>query len=1051
MILTDMAIERRTTVMVLLLLIIILGGLSAWNLPRESEPEVVIPIANIAVVYQGVAPEDMETLVTIPIERKLTGISGVKQISSSTNEGLSSILVEFEADVDVDVAIQKVKDKVDQARPDLPDDAEEPIITDLNMAESPVIFVNLTGTVGLMELTKIAEHLEDKIESLSGVMDVEIIGDREREIQIVVDPIRLLQYGVSMNDLVQIAQVENLNTPAGSTDVGEAKYLMRVPGEIETPEDLQGLVVKRGETGVVYMRDLAEIRDGAKDPISYARMDGLSSVTLVASKRSGVNIIHVSRDIKEVIEEARETLPAGVTLSITLDESKRIDEMVWQLFNSIGSGLVLVLIVIFLFMGISNALFVALAIPISLFITFIVMQMTGLTLNMVTLFSLMVSLGMLVDNGIVVVENIYRHAQNGLPRVAAAKKGASEVAWPIIGSTLTTVAAFFPMIFWPGIMGRFMNLLPKTVIITLFASLFVGLIVNPALASIFVKTRSIKEGAAVKERRHIILGTYARVLRTALHWRFVTITLAVTLLVTIIGIFSVNPRFEFLSSTEPDRAYVDVEMSEGTNLDTTNMVTKEIEKIVEGGYSGNLDYLLASVGSLGPSVREGMPGSMSKGDASHVGRVTLVFPDFHDRTTQPTEIISELRHAFDDIVGAEIHIGSTDMGPPSGAPINIELVGEDFAVLDTLTRQIRDAIITVPGLVDLQDDLELGKPEVRIVIDREQASLLNLNSAIIGLTVQAAIHGRKAGEYREGDDEYDVVVTFPEEFGRDLAHIEGMTFTNTNGLAIPFSAVAKLEKGVGLGNIKRKDRKRMVTIKADAEGRLGTEVLADVQEVLGKMALPTGYAIRFTGENEETKNSGEFMQKAFFVALFLIALVLITQFNSIIQPLIIMSSVILSLGGVFLGLIIFNMPFSLLMTGIGCISLAGIVVNNAIVLVDLINNLRKEGMPAEEAIVLAGKTRFRPVLLTTVTTILGLLPLGLGISFDFRSLEMVYGGDQSSYWGAMAIAIIFGLAFATFLTLIVVPTLYSMMVSFIAVMGGDKSSAESPTMESVAK
>ena len=296
-----------------------------------------------------------------------------------------------------------------------------------------------------------------------------------------------------------------------------------------------------------------------------------------------------------------------------------------------------------------------------------------------------------------------------------------------------------------------------------------------------------------------------------------------------------------------------------------------------------------------------------------------------------------------------------------------------------------------------------------------------------------------------------MVVTFPEEFGRDLAHIEGMTFTNTNGLAIPFSAVAKLEKGVGLGNIKRKDRKRMVTIKADAEGRLGTEVLADVQEVLGKMALPTGYAIRFTGENEETKNSGEFMQKAFFVALFLIALVLITQFNSIIQPLIIMSSVILSLGGVFLGLIIFNMPFSLLMTGIGCISLAGIVVNNAIVLVDLINNLRKEGMPAEEAIVLAGKTRFRPVLLTTVTTILGLLPLGLGISFDFRSLEMVYGGDQSSYWGAMAIAIIFGLAFATFLTLIVVPTLYSMMVSFIAVMGGDKSSAESPTMESVAK
>lgn len=1039
---TDAAIDRRTTVIVLLILILVMGLISYITLPRESEPEVIIPLATVMVNYRGVSPEDMETLVTIPIERKLTGISGVKQIISTSQEGSSVILIEFEPEVDVDEAIQKVRDKIDLAKPDLPDDADEPIIRDTNMAESPIVFVSLTGSIGIAALSKIAEDLEDKIESISGILEVDVTGDVEREIQINVDPIRLGLYGVSLADIVRVCREENVNTPAGTMDVGEAKYLMRVPGEIQRAEDLKNLVVKRGPTGVVYIRDLAEVRDTFKEVSSYLRLDREPSVMLVATKRAGVNIINVANEIRALIDDERSRMPAGVSLDITVDESNRIHDMVNQLENSIFSGLVLVLTVIFMFLGFSNAIFVAMAIPISLLICFIVMSAVGMTLNMVTLFSLMVSLGMLVDNGIVVIENIYRHAQEGLGRVEAAKKGTREVAWPIFGSTLTTIAAFFPMVFWPGMMGRFMNLLPRTVIITLVASLFVGLIVNPALAAIFIRTRKPGE-KPMSERPHPILDAYGRFLHLALQWRAVAVTAAFASMVMIVGTYSMNFKYEFLSKTEPDRAYVNIEMPEGTNLAGTDAVVAEIEGFVWKD-KADLGYLLASIGSPGASVRNGLPGQDSTAESSHIGRVTLEFPRWDKRDTKPSTIVASLRGAFDDIIGAEIRISESSVGPGSGPPVNIEISGEDFDVLTELTRDIEDAILTVPGLVDLQDTIDTGKPEVRVIIDREQAALADLNTQFIGMTIQAAINGRKAAEFREGDDEYDVIVKFPDQFSDDLSFVEGMSFVNLHGVPIPFSSVARLEQGAGLGSIRRIDRKRTITLSAEAQGRSGPEVLGDVKAILADYPLPPGYVIRYTGENEEVQKSVRFMAGAFVVAIFLIALVLITQFNSIIQPLIIMSSVFLSLGGVFFGLLVFDMPFGVLMTGIGCISLAGIVVNNAIVLVDLINCLIADGIPTEDAIIQAGKTRFRPVLLTAVTTILGLLPLGLGISFDFRKLEMVSGGDQSSYWGAMAIAIIFGLTFATVLTLLVVPVLYSLSVSFVEFFSPKKSPALHP-------
>ncbi len=1027
MTLTDFSVERSITVVVSLVLILVMGVYCWATLPRETEPELVIPIAMVSIRYEGVSPQDMETLVTMPIERKLTGISGVKKITSTSNEGMATVVVEFEPDVNVDDAIQKVRDKVETARAELPEEADDPIVNDINTAEQPIMQVNLTGPLDRVELTRIAERLQDEIEGLPGILSAAIIGGFEREIQIIVDPARAAVYGVSLAELAQIAFQENVNVPAGSMEVGQGRYIMRVPGEISGPEDLRDLVIKRGETGVVYLRDVAEITDGFKDPENYARLDFDPSVSLVISKRAGVDVLETSQSVRALLDRAAQSLPREVRVDVTLDESERIHEMQSQLFNSIMSGLLLVFVVIFLFLGPLNAFFVSLAIPLSMLITFIVMYLSDMTFNMVSLFSLMVALGMLVDNGIVVVENIHRYIQMGHTRVQAAKLGAAEVAWPIIGSTATTVAAYFPLIFWPGMMGAFMSLLPKTVIVTLIASLFVGLIVNPALASRYARVKGVKPRAEHREAR--VLTLYGGVLRTALHWRAVAVAGMAVIIVSIVGVWAANAQFEFLNEVEPDRANINIEMAEGTNLDATDAVTRIVEGTVKP-YEDGTDYITASVGSRGANVREGMPGSSTNTSSSHIGRVALVFPAREEMNTKPSEIINNLRHSFSDIPGAEVRIGKTAMGPPPAPPVNIELAGDDFGVLQQIAQDVKARIQDVNGLVDLYDDMERGKPEVRVVVDRQQAKLAGLNTQAIGATVQAAIHGRKAGEYRVGDDEYDVTVKFPEWFREDVSFVEGMVFVNATGQSIPFSSVAHLEYGVGPGTIKRIDRKRTVTVIGEAEGRPGPTVLADVKERLADFPLPSGYSLSYTGEQQNVDESAAFMRNAFVVALLLISLLLILQFNSIWQPIIIMSTVLLSLGGVFLGLLVFGLPFGFLMTGIGCISLSGIVVNNGIILVDFINVLRRGGVALEEAIVTACKLRFRPVLLTAGTTVLGLVPLTFGISLNFTTFSIESGGTQSAFWKSMAVALMFGLSFATVLTLVVVPVLYSIAASW---------------------
>lgn len=1033
----DFAVNRGTTVLVLTTIILIVGIYSYIKLPRESSPEVVIPYIFVTTSYEGVSPEDMESLVTVPIERKLTGLSGVKEITSTSTEGMSTVSIEFQPDVEIEDALQRVRDKVDQAKQDLPADADDPSVFEVNFSEFPIMVMCLTGNYPLAVLNELAEEMEDRLESIPGVLDVSIIGGVEREIQIEVDPDRVAAYGVSFSDLISVVGLENVNTPGGALELGEGKYLMRTPGEFKTAEELENLVVRVGEKGTVYLRDIATVRDGFKETSTLSRVNDKPSITLTLSKRSRANIIQVADQVNQTLDDIRRRLPQGVEVGLTWDESVWIRDMVSELENNILSGMVLVLVVIFVSMGFVNALMVSLAIPLSMLITFIFLYFSGVTLNMVSLFSLILAVGMLVDNGIVVVENIYRNVQNGVAPEAAAKAGAAEVALPIIGSTATTVAAFIPMFFWPGIWGEFMIYLPMTVCISLTASLFIGLVVNPSLAAMFLRVHPERG-----KKKHIFISLYEKVLRQAIRHRTLTITLSFTTLFVVLSIYGIYGKTEFLPEIEPPQAQINVKCPEGTNLQTSDKVVRQIEDILRP-YRENIEHVIANVGSQASG--RGDVRANGGGTSTHLSRVTLDFPKLSEAKVLPSKILETVRPRLQEIVGAEIQVEKMGMGPPSGPPINIELSGDDYDVLARLAKEVREKIKNVPNLVDLRDDYNRGKPEVRVIVDRVQAWKTGLSTRLIGEIVKAAINGRKAADFREGDNEYDVTVRFPREFREDLSNLQNMQLINLAGKAVPFSAVAKVEQGVGLGSIKRINRKRTVTVSAEVEGeRRPPEVLRDVQQIISKeVNLPSGYTVAYTGQNKDNEETQAFLMNAFLIAVLLVTLVLVAQFNSLIQSLIIMTTVVLSLVGVFLGYLICRMPFGVLMSGIGCISLAGVVVNNGIVLLQFINELRATGLPIEEAIVQAGTIRLRPVLLTAITTVIGLIPMAVGVSFDFRHFTWSVGGESSQWWGPMAIAVIFGLSFATALTLVVVPTLYSLYASVTLAIQNKRLTSES--------
>jgi len=1025
MIINTAALKRQSTVMVLLVFIIIAGIVSYASLPRESDPDITIPYIFVITNFEGVAPEDMETLVTMPIERKLKGLSDTKEISSVSDDGVSIIKVEFTPNVDIDDALQKVRDKVDQAKPDLPNDLpDEPVINEVNLSEMPILNVVLSGPFSLKRLKVFAEDLEDRIESVQGVLDAKIIGGLEREIHVEFDMDRVAFYNIPLSSLLNSVKNANVNTPGGSVEIGQAKYLVRVPEDFKHPDEIDRIVVHEQDGRPVYLRDVATIRDHYKDPTSKSRINGVQSVTIEVKKRAGENIIEIIDTVKNILKEQKEILPPTLKINLTADQSDDIRMMVADLQNNIITGLLLVLVVVFAFIGGRSALFVSLAIPLSMLITFTVLDIFSYTLNMVVLFSLILSLGMLVDNGIVVVENIYRHMQMGKTRLEAAQNATDEVAWPVIASTLTTIGAFFPMIFWPGIMGEFMSYLPVTVIIALIASLFIALVINPVLSAKFQgipETGADMKPSMIDRMMERLKGIYRPALEWSLDNRFKVLAFSFGFLVfSIVSFGMFGKGVEFLPETEPKRADVKIKAPIGTNLEASDRFVHVVEDVASE--YPDIDYTIANTGESGASDEIG----------THYSLVKLDFLDMQDRSRPSSEIINEIRSRLRAAIrGAEVQAEPEAMGPPTGKAVNLEITGNDLRQLGEIAMKFKRAIKNVPGLVDLKDNYVAAKPEIRVNVDKEKAALLGLDTFTVAQAVKTAINGFKVGVYREGKDEYDIVARLPKDQRSSLDDIKRITVSGPKGEPVPITSLANVTLGGGLGGINRIDQKRVITLSADVSGRLAEEVIADIETILTDMSLPRGCSYKFTGEQEEQKKASEFLMKAFGTALFLIFIVLVTQFNSTTTPFIILTAVILSLGGVMIGLLLTGTAFGVIMTGVGVLSLAGVVVNNAIVLIDYFEQLKNEGLAVRDALVEAGLTRFRPVLLTAITTVLGLIPMATGVSFDFLNFRIDTGSETSQWWGPMAVAVIFGLAIATVLTLVVVPVLCSLKESHL--------------------
>ncbi len=1026
MILNQTALKRQATVLAMLVIIVIAGIYCYATLPRESFPDITIPYVFVTTTYEGVAPEDMEQLITIPIERKLKGIDNVEEIRSTSAEGISTVAIKFLPKVDLDDAVQKVRDKVDQAKNDLPADLpDEPAIQEVNFSDMPVIRVVLSGPFSLRRLQNLAEDLQDQIESITGVLEARTSGGLEREIHVEFDLDRVGAYNVPFSSIINSVTRGNVNMPGGSMDIGEGKYLVRVPEDFKHPSEIFSIVAFVRDGKPVYLRDIAFIKDSHKDPLTRSRINGDKSVTIAVSKRSGENIVRVTDEVKRIVDAMRPQLPQTLKIDLTADMSNDVRLMVADLENNIISGLILVLIVIFAFIGGQSAIFVALAIPYSMFITFALLTGFDVTLNMVVLFSLILALGMLVDNGIVIVENIYRHMQQGKNRQEAARVGADQVAWPVITSTLTTLGAFSPMMFWPGIMGEFMGYLPMTLIMALSASLFVALIINPVLSARYQKVKPLKaKKGKPHSREPLVKRFYLVILKWCLRYRLLVVLVSFMMLIGAITAFSMFGKgTEFFPETEPKRAYINIKAPEGTNLDTSDKLVAQAEKIVSE-YE-DIRYIISNIGTMG-----GDPFSQG-GTGTHISRVVLDFEDFHDRSRLSSGIVDEVRQKIlNTIKGAEVQVEKEEEGPPTGMPISIEITGDDILQLGELAGKVRKIIRDIPGLVDLKDNFVKGKPEIQVRVDKEKSALMGLDTYTIAYTVKAAINGAKAGVYREGKDEYDIIARLPERDRRSIESLKRITVSGSRGEPIPLTSLAQVELGSGIGAIMRLNQKRVVTITGDVSGRLANDIIKEIDARLQQhMTWPRGYTYRFSGEQEEQAKAQAFLSKAFFACIAIILLILLTQFNSFITPFIILTSVILSLVGVFIGLLVTGTAFGIIMTGIGVISLAGVVVNNAIVLIDYYNQLLDKGLKSYDALIRAGSVRFRPVMLTAITTILGLLPMATGISFNFRKMALDIGGESSQWWGPMAVAVIFGLGFATLLTLIVVPVLCSLVHS----------------------
>jgi multidrug efflux pump subunit AcrB len=1060
--LSSWAISNKSTVAVITLIVVLGGLLSYTSMPRENFPEIIVPQIYVGTPYPGNSALDVEKLITKRLEKEINSITGVDKITSNSIQGYSSINVEFNFDITPSDALLKVKDKVDiaMADKDFPKDLPtEPSITEMNFSEQmPIMNINLSGDFSMDQLKEYGEYLEDEIEKLAEISSVDIRGIQEKELEVAVDLYKMEASEISFNDIENAIAFENRSVSGGDILENGTRRTIRVVGEFKDPLRVKNIIVKSEKGNIVYLRDIAEVQFKEQEKQSYAREYSQPVVMLDVKKRSGQNLLEASTKIDLIIEESKASVfPDNLVISKTNDQSNDTRTMVADLENSIVLGVILVVAVLYFFLGFRNALFVGIAIPLSMFLSFIILSSLGVTLNTMVLFSLVIALGMLVDNGIVVVENVYRLMDEGMPRMKAAKLGVGEVALPIIASTATTLAAFFPLILWDGIIGKFMQWLPITLIIVLSSSLFVALVINPMLISLYMKITPKKEKITfVNKLENIYEKFLIKNLKGKKPYAIIVGTFA--LLFVAIGLMSTfPPKVLFFPNTEAKQVFVFIEYPIGTDIEDTNLLSKRIEADIENHLKkyekDGENFLVTSViGQVGEGTSDPSKGQ-SGGNTPNKARITVDFVKFQDRQGVSSEqVLIDIRNVINNYPGVSIVVDKPADGPPTGSPINLEIKGDDYELILETANNLKAFInaANIPGIEELKLDIDQGKPELLVNVDRQKARRLGVSTGQIGANLRTALYGKEGSTYKDLTDDYPINIRLNEKFryNRTALLNQKITFRDQGSgqiKQVPISAIATTENQSSFSAVKRIDLDRVVTLYSNVLNDYNpTQVNDNIRELITNFEVPKGVNINFTGEQEKQAKEMAFLSKALLIAVSIIFLILVAQFNSTTTPIIISISVFLSLIGVLFGLLIFRMDFVILMTMIGIISLAGIVVNNAIVLIDYINLIiarkRKEmnlnssekltSTQLLECVVEGGKTRLRPVLLTAMTTILGLLPLALGININFKTLvtelnpNFYIGGENVAFWGPMGWAIIYGLTFATFLTLVVVPILY---------------------------
>ncbi len=1094
--LTNLSVANKTTLYIFTVVLVIFGFMQYDSTPKERFPEIVFPYFMVSTIHPGTSPADMENLITRPIEKHLKGIDGIKHINSNSIQDFSSIFIEFELTADEMQAYLDVRQAVDDARAELPSDLfSEPEVTRIDLSEIPILFINLSGDLGLVKLKSIAEDLQEEIEGLEEITRADIAGALDREIQINVDLYKMQAAELAFITIQNAVASENLTISGGQIDSDGVRRNLRVVGEFRNVDQIRNIQLRKG----IYLKDIAEVVDGYAERESYSRLNSQDVVTINVIKKSGKNLIYAVDKIKDIVEEYRRTAPESLVITMTGDSSTQTKNTVNDLFNTVILGFIVVVFVLMFFMGETNALFVGIAIPMSIIIAFIFIPVVGFTMNMVVLMSFILVLGIVVDNSIVVVENVYRHFTTtpDLSITAATKRGVGEVAVAVFTGTLTTMAPFFPLIFMPGIPGKFMSFLPVTVIITLTASMLVAYMINPIFAVSFMKRPSKRENPRAQRklsRKNVLILLAAAVLAVIFYasgqmlpanlltlgiiiffaskyaLRFliakfqehvlprmknayrktlafllrgkrpygVVAGIIILLFLSFILLGLRLPRVVFFPSGDPNNLYVYITMPEGTHIDVTNDICKQVEEKIYRVIGRDNPDVESIVSNVAANAGSGM---FERFTQDKLARVAISFVEYKYRTGIPTrEYLMMLRRELTGVAGAKIRIDREMMGPPTGMPINIEISGDDITELVNITERLEEFIesLNIRGIEELKSSMEVSKPELILVIDRDKANRLGISTAQVGMSLRTAIYGTEVSKFKEGEEEYPVMVRLDEKYRNSIDVLLSQTIMVPGGSngpkRIPISSFAHVVNQTSYGGITRLDNKRVITLSSNVLfGYNANEIIRQINRQLPRFELKEGYTVKFTGEQDLQAEVASFMAKALFIAIALILIILVGQFNSLSKPVIIILQVVFSLTGVFLGFAIFGMDISVMMTGMGIIAVAGIVVKNGIIIIDYTDKLIDSGMDKVEAIVQAGTTRLTPVLLTALSTILGLLPLAIGININFMTLfreldpQFYFGGDSAAFWHPLAMTIIFGLSFATVLTLVVVPAMYKLL------------------------